>query len=81
MNMSMEEMLNKKITIREGIKMGIISSRVLSDCDIFMRVETIIEKESIPKTHAIEKLAEKCKISERNVWYSYSFTAKLLAVE
>lgn len=79
--MSMDELLNKKITIKQGLDIGIISGRVLSDVDIFNRVQTIMEEEHIPKSHAIEKLAEKCKVSERNVWYSYSFTAKLIAVE
>lgn len=79
--MSYDEFLDKKISIRDGINLGIITGRVLSDVDIFMRVQTIMEKEHIPKSHAIEKLAESCKVSERNVWYSYSFTAKLIAVE
>jgi hypothetical protein len=79
--MSMDDLLDKKITIREGINMGIISSRVLSDGDIFMRVQTIMDNEHLPKTHAIEKLSNQCRVSERTIWYSYSFTAKLIAVE
>lgn len=79
--MSMDEMLDKKITIREGIGLGIITSRVLSDCDIFQRVQTVMEKEHIPKTHAIEKVAEMCRVSEMTVWRSYSFTNKLMSVE
>lgn len=79
--MSMEDLLNKTITIRQGLDMGIISGRILSDVDIFNRVHVIMEQENLPKSHAIEKLAEKCRVSERNVWYSYSFTAKLIAVK
>jgi hypothetical protein len=79
--MSMDDLLNKKITIREGINMGIISSRVLSDCDIFIRVQVVMEKESLPKTHAIEKVAEVCRVNESTVWRSYSFTGKLMKVE
>lgn len=78
--MSMDDLLDKKITIRDGIQMGIISSRVLSDGDIFLRVQTIMDEDNIPKTHAIEKLSNQCKVSERTIWYSYSFTAKLIAV-
>lgn len=78
--MSMDELLNKTITIREGLNMGIISSRVLSDFDVWQRVQIMKEKESMPTTHAVEKVSEMCKVSERNVWYSYSFTAKLIAV-
>jgi hypothetical protein len=78
--MSMDELLDKKITIRDGVQMGIISARVLSDCDIFMRVQTIMEKENLPKTHAVEKLAEICKINESTVWRSYSFTSRIMQV-
>lgn len=78
--MTTDELLAKKITIKQGLDLGIITGRILSDVDIFNRVQTIMDEENIPKTHAIEILAEKCKVSERNVWYSYSFTAKLIAV-
>jgi hypothetical protein len=78
--MSMDEMLDMKITIREGINMGIITSRVLSDGDIFIRVQTVMTEEQLPKTHAIEKVAEMCRVSERTVWTSYSFTERLIAV-
>lgn len=78
--MSLDDLLNKTITIREGIKMGIITSRIVSDGDMFIRVQTIMEEEKIPKTHAVEKVAEMCKVSERTVWNSYSFTEKLIAV-
>lgn len=78
--MSLNELLDKTITIKQGIDMGIITSRVLSDCDIFMRVQSMMEKESLPKTHAIEKVAELCKISEMTVWRSYSFTTKIMSV-
>lgn len=61
--------------------MGIISSRVLSDFDVWTRVQMMKSKEDIPTTHAVERVSEMCKVSERNVWYSYSFTAKLIAVE
>lgn len=76
--MSMEELLDKKITIREGLNMGIISSRVLSDFDLWTRVQVMMEKESLPKTHAVEKVAEMCKVSELTVWRSYSFTNKIM---
>jgi hypothetical protein len=78
--MSMDEMLDKTITIRQGIDMGIISARVLSDCDIFIRVQYTMREENIPKTHAIEIVAEKCHVSEMTVWRSYSFTNKLMSV-
>lgn len=78
--MSLDDLLDKKITIREGIKMGIITSRIVSDGDMFIRVQTIMEEEKIPKTHAVERVAEMCKVSERTVWTSYSFTEKLIAV-
>lgn len=78
--MSLDDLLNKQITIREGINMGIITSRVLSDADLFMRVETIMQAENIPKTHAVERVAEVCKINESTVWRSFSFTSKLMQV-
>lgn len=76
--MSMDELLNKKITIREGLNLGIISSRVLSDFDLWTRVQVVMEKESLPKTHAVEKVAEMCKVSEMTVWRSYSFASKIV---
>jgi hypothetical protein len=79
--MSMDEFLNKKITIKQGLEAGIITSRVLSDFNIWERVNSVVDEKDIPKTHAAEIVAEKCRISERQVWYSYSFTAKLIAVE
>ena len=79
--MSLDDLLNKKITIRDGINMGLITSRVLSDADLFMRVQTIMQDENIPKTHAIEKVAEACRVNESTVWRSYSFTGKLMQVE
>lgn len=77
----MDDLLNKTITIKQGIDMGIITARVLSDCDIFMRVQIIMEKENLIKTHAIEKVAEMCRVNEKTVWRSYSFTDKLMSVE
>jgi methenyltetrahydromethanopterin cyclohydrolase len=81
MSVAFDDILNKRITIKQGIEMGIVSARVLTDADIFVRVQSIMEEEQIPKTHAVEKLSNQCKVSERNIWYSYSFTAKLIAVE
>jgi methenyltetrahydromethanopterin cyclohydrolase len=78
--MSLDDILDKTITIRQGIKMGIITSRILADGDIFIRVQTMMEDEDLPKTHAVEKVAEMCKVSERTVWTSFSFTEKLIAV-
>lgn len=78
--MSMDDLLDKKITIRDGIQMGLISSKVLSDCDMFVRVQTVIEKENIPKTHAIEKVAEMCRVNEKTVWRCYSITDKIMSV-
>lgn len=78
--MSMDDLLDKKITIREGINIGIISSRVLSDCDLFIRVIRVMEAEKIPKTHAVEKVAELCRVNEKTVWRSFSFTDKLMSV-
>jgi hypothetical protein len=79
--MSLDDLLNKTITIKQGIDMGIVTSRVLSDCDLYMRVQSIMEKENLPKTHAIEKVAEMCRINESTVWRSYSFTGKLMQVK
>jgi hypothetical protein len=76
----MDDLLDKKITIREGINIGIISSRVLSDCDLFIRVIRVMEAEKIPKTHAVEKVAELCRVNEKTVWRSFSFTDKLMSV-
>lgn len=78
--MSMDDLLNKKITIRDGINLGIISSRVLSDCDLFQRVEAMMEKENIPVTHAVERVSEMCKVCESTVWRSFSFTSKIMKV-
>lgn len=80
MTITLDDILDKTITIRQGIDMGIISSRVLSDGDLFVRVKTVMEEESLPKTHAIEKVSEWCRVSETTVWRSFSFTAKLMAV-
>jgi hypothetical protein len=79
--MSLDDLLNKRITIKQGIDMGIITARVLSDCDLFMRVQTIMDKENLPKTHAVEKVAEMCRVNEKTVWRSYSFTDKIMSVE
>jgi hypothetical protein len=79
--MSLDDLLNKQITIKEGLEMGIITARVLSDCDLFMRVQVIMEKENLLKTHAIEKVAEMCRVNEKTVWRSYSFTDKLMSVK
>lgn len=79
--MSLDDLLNKTITIREGIFMGIITSRVLSDADLFIKVQTIMQEEKLPKTHAIEKVAEMCRVNEKTVWRSFSFTDKLMSVE
>lgn len=79
MTISVDEFLNKTITIREGLKMGIITGRVISDWDIFMRVQTVMEKDGIPKTHAIEKVAEMCRVNESTVWRSYSFADRILS--
>jgi hypothetical protein len=81
MIISMDDLLNKSITIREGISMGIISSRVLSDCDVYIRVKYTMRDDNIPKTHAIEKVSEMCRVNESTVWRSYSFTSKLMQVE
>jgi hypothetical protein len=78
--MSLDDLLNKSITIREGINMGLISAKVLSDCDMFMRVQTIMEDEKIPKTHAVEKVAEMCKVNENTVWRCFSITTKIMSV-
>lgn len=78
--MSLDDMLNKKITIREGITLGLISSKVLSDCDMWMRVQTVIEKENLPKTHAIEKVAEMCRVNEKTVWRCFYVTDKIMSV-
>ena len=78
--MSMDELLDKQITIRDGINMGIISSRVLSDCDLFQRIEQVMKADNIPVTHAIERVSEMCKVCESTVWRSYSFTSKLMKV-
>jgi methenyltetrahydromethanopterin cyclohydrolase len=80
MTKTMDDMLSRKITIKQGIEMGLITARVLSDCDLFIRVQTIMENEKIPKTHAIEKVAEMCRVNEKTVWRSYSFTDKLMSV-
>lgn len=61
--------------------MGIITSRVLSDADLFIKVQTIMQEEKLPKTHAIEKVAEMCRVNEKTVWRSFSFTDKLMSVE
>lgn len=81
MSITLDDMLNKKITIREGINMGLISSCVLSDCDMFMRVQTVIEQENILKTHAVEKVAAMCKVNESTVWRCFSTTSKIMQVE
>jgi methenyltetrahydromethanopterin cyclohydrolase len=80
MSAAFDDILNKRITIKQGIEMGIVSSRVLSDADMFQRVQTIMDEEQLPKTHAIEKVAEMCRVSEKTVWRSYSFTDKLMSV-
>lgn len=80
MSINLDDMLNKKITIKQGIDMGLISARVLSDCDMFMRVQTVIETENIPKTHAIEKVALMCKVNEKTVWRCFSLTDKIMSV-
>lgn len=79
--MSLDDLLDKTITIREGVKMGIITSRILSDCDLFMRVQTVMNDEKLPKTHAVEKVAEMCKVGRMTVWRSYSFTTKIMGIE
>jgi hypothetical protein len=81
MNISLDDMLNKKITIREGINMGLITSNVLSDCDMFIRVHTVMEKDKILKTHAVERVAEMCKVSQNTVWRCFSVTAKIMGIE
>ncbi len=80
MNITLDELLDKKITIREGIHMGLISAKILSDCDMFMRVQTVIENDGIPKTHAVEKVAEMCKVNEKTVWRCFSITDKIMSV-
>ena len=80
MTVTLDELLDKTITIRQGIDMGIITSRVLSDGDMFVRVQLVMEAENIPKTHAIEKVAEMCRVSEKTVWRSFSIADKLLSV-
>lgn len=79
--MSLNDLLSKQITVREGIDLGIISCKALAHCDIYMRVQRVIETENLPKTHAIERVAEMCKVSENTVWRSYKFTAKIMGVE
>jgi methenyltetrahydromethanopterin cyclohydrolase len=79
--MSLDDLLNTRITIKEGIDAGIISIRIMQDFDVWARVQTVIEKEKLPKTHAIEKVAESCKINESTVWRAVSFTGKIMKVE
>jgi methenyltetrahydromethanopterin cyclohydrolase len=76
--MSLDDLLKKTITIKEGIDTGMISIRIMQDFDLWVRVNTVMEKESLPKTHAVEKVAEMCKVSELTVWRSYSFTNKIM---
>lgn len=78
--MSMDEFLNKPITIKQGLDMGIVSAKVLTDFDIFQRVQTMMSSENLPKTHAVERVAEGCKVCETTVWTAFSATSKLIAV-
>lgn len=78
--MSMDDLLERKITIREGLNMGIISAKILSDFDIWTRVNTVIEKDEVIKTHAVEIVARKCNVNEITVWRSYSATSKIMKV-
>jgi methenyltetrahydromethanopterin cyclohydrolase len=78
--MSLDDLLKKTITIKEGIDTGMISIRIMQDFDLWVRVNTIMEKESLPKTHAVEKVAETCRVNEKTIWRAYSFTDKIMSV-
>lgn len=78
--MSLDDLLNKTITIKQGIDAGIISIKIMQDFDLWTRVQIVMDKDHIPKTHAVEKVAEACKINEKTVWRSYSFTDKIMSV-
>lgn len=79
--MSLDDLLNKQITIKQGIDAGIISIRIMQEFDIWARVQTIIDEDKLPKTHAVEMVAETCKINESTVWRAVSFTGKIMKVE
>lgn len=83
--MSMDELLNSKITIRDALDSGYLSARILSDHDIWTRVQIVKDEEKTNKTNAIETVSEKCRVARSTVWLSYSMyekiTPKLIGLE
>lgn len=83
--MSMDDLLDSKITIRDALNSGYLSSCILSDFDIWKRVQIIKDEENINKTNAIETVSENCRVARSTVWLSYSryekVTPKLIGLE
>ena len=75
--MSLDDLLNKTITIKEGIDAGIISIKIMQEFDLWVRVNTVMKDDNLIKTHAVEKVAEKCRVAEVTVWKACSFTSKI----
>lgn len=73
----MDDLLDKKITIRDALNSGYLSSKILSDFDIWTRVQMIKETENLPKTTALEECAERCRIARSTAFQSYSMYEKL----
>lgn len=75
--MSLDDLLNSKITIKDALNSGYLSARILSDHDMWSRVQVIKNEEKTNKTNAIETVSEKCRVARSTVWLSYSMYEKI----
>lgn len=73
----MDELLNSKITIKDALDSGYLSARILSDFDIWTRVQMVKDSEGTNKTNAIEAVCEKCNVARSTAWLSYSMYSKI----
>lgn len=80
-----EDILDKKMTIRDAISSGYMSLSIIGDFGMWQRVQILQHVDGMKKTHAIERAAEECGANEKTVWRAIdkfgAITDKLLSVE